>query len=263
MARNSLKNVIRLINRVNQDLPPEQEFLNDLKRSIEMDDAKNGRQPSKTYKPSSMNCMRASYYQLIGVELESRGAGYNLVAICETGTDRHERLQNAVSTMKSNGIDCEYIDVAKYVDGRKLPDIEIVGKQGNETKLYHKTLNISFMCDGIIRYHGHYYILEIKTEGSSKFWNRKEVDSSHHKQAITYSMALGIDEVLFVYVCRDTLDMKSFIYKVDDAMKQDVISYIETCDEYVKRHETPPIPETVEKKTCTYCAYAELCRMEG
>lgn len=263
MARNSLKNVIRLINRVSQELPPEQEFLSDLKRSIEMRDAKSSRQPSRTYKPSSMNCIRQSYYQVSGVELQRVGANYNLVAICETGTDRHERLQNAIADMKHNGIDCEYIDVAKYVESRALANIEVVEKKGNETKLYHKKLNISFMCDGILRYHGHYYILEIKTEGSNKFWNRKDVDVSHHKQATTYSMALEIDEVLFVYVCRDTLDMKSFIFKVTDDMKTDIISYIETCDEYVKRHETPPIPENVEKKTCEYCSYAELCRMEG
>ena len=41
MARNSLKNVIKLLDDVKKTLPPEQDFLNDLKRSIEMTAEKN------------------------------------------------------------------------------------------------------------------------------------------------------------------------------------------------------------------------------
>lgn len=262
MARNSLKNVVRLIEQAKEELPVEQSFINDLKRSIELTEQKNKRKPSQTYKPSSMNCIRQSYYQITGVEPDVCNSNYNGIAICETGTDRHERIQNAVDAMKDNGIDCEYIDVAKFVKSRKLDYLEIVSKQGNETKLFHKTLNISFLCDGIIKYHNHYYIIEFKTEGSSKFFSRQGVDVSHYNQAITYSLALDLPEVLFVYISRDTLDMKCYLYTVTDNMKNEIVSYIEECDGYIKRKTVPPIPKDVARKTCNYCSYASQCRKD-
>lgn len=262
MARQALKNVCRLIEAAKETLPVEIEFLNDLRRSIEITDEKNSPKPSLTYKPSGMNCIRQSYYQVSGFEQDASPSNYNGIAICETGTDRHVRIQDAVEQMKKNGMDCEYVDVAKFVKNRKLDYLEIKSKQGNETKLYHKGLNISFMCDGIIKYHNHYYIIEFKTEGSSKFFSRKGVDHSHYNQAICYSMALNIPEVLFVYISRDTLDMKAYIYTVTDEMKANIISYIEECDGYIKRKIAPPIPENIERKTCNYCSYKTQCRKD-
>ena len=177
MARNSLKNVLRLIDEAKQELPVEQSFLADLKRSIELSDEKNFRKGSQSYKPSSMNCVRQMYYMVNGVEPEVTSS-YTLVGICNVGTDIHQRIQQAVLDMKSNGIDCEYVNVADYVRSRELDYLEIKQEpdfeHGNyETKLYHKTLNMSFLCDGIIKYQGRYYILELKTEGNNKFWSRQ------------------------------------------------------------------------------------------
>jgi hypothetical protein len=81
MARNSLKNVMHLIDVANQNIPVEQMFLSDLKRSIELTDEKESRPPSKTYKPSSMNCERQMYYQVIGAEQDKGNSNYCLVGI--------------------------------------------------------------------------------------------------------------------------------------------------------------------------------------
>lgn len=263
MARNSLKNVMRLIETVTDTLPPEQDFLNDLKRSIEMTADKDTRLPSKTYKPSGMNCIRQSYYQIVGKQPDPSNSSYSFVGICNSGTDIHVRIQTAVEQMKDNGMDCEYIDVTEFVKRRNLTDLEIVSKSGMETKLYHKKFNMSFMCDGIIRYKSHYYILELKTENSYKFMNRKNVDPSHYNQATAYALAFGIDQVLFVYINRDVLDMKAFLFNVTGEMKEGLVGYIEDCDGYVKRLIAPPKPENVEKKTCSYCLYRTQCRKDG
>ena len=259
MARNSLKSVMRLIEATKETLPPEQDFLNDLKRSIELTADKGSRLPSKTYKPSGMNCVRASYYQIMGVEPDPSSSSYTLVGICNSGTDIHVRVQTAVEQMKENGIDCEYADVAEFVKQRGLDYLDIVSKSGMETKLYHKTLNMSFMCDGIIRYKGRYYILELKTENSYKFMNRRGVDPSHYNQGTAYSVAFGLNDVLFVYISRDILDMKAFMFHVTDEMKQNLIGYIEECDSYVKRMIAPPKPSNVTKKSCSYCGYKTRC----
>ena len=154
MARKSLKSVIKAIDRANKDVPVEQQFIEDLKRSIELEDMKNFRKPSMTYSPSGMGCIRAMYYKRTGVDVVP-DSSYTMVGICESGTDRHERIQNAISKMKDNGFDCEYIDVADYVKSRGLDlYLDIVDKCGNETKLYDKVRNVSFLCDGIIKYQG-------------------------------------------------------------------------------------------------------------
>lgn len=268
MARSSLKNIMRMIDDAKQTLPPEKDFLNDLKTSIELTNSKSKVKGSQSYKPSSMNCIRQMYYIVIGADADAEIESYSGVGICNSGTDIHQRLQQAVLDMKKNGIDCEYVNVADYVESRGLDYLEIVKrpnfkKKDYETKLYHKTLNMSFLCDGIIRYKGKYYILEFKSEKSAKFWNREDVDPYHYNQGTAYSSVLQIDDVLFVYVNRDTLEMKSFMFTPTDDMKQSLIGKIETCDSYVAKLTPPPKPSDVERKTCSYCKYASQCKKDG
>ncbi len=268
MSRKSLKNIFNLIDATKEELPVEQAFLNDLRRSIELTDEKNSEPGSKSYKPSGMNCIRQSFYVITGAAPDEANSSSNLVGICESGSDRHERIQDAVLHMKDNGMDCEYINVADFVKQRELKNLKIVKrpnfKAGRyETKLYHKTLNMSFLCDGIIKYKNHYYILEIKTESSGKHFQRKGVDPYHYNQATAYSLAFGINEVIFLYENRDTLDKKAFLLEVTDEMRMELIGYIEECDSYIKKLKVPPIPENVPKKSCTYCNYANQCRKDG
>lgn len=267
MARKSLKNIMRLIDVAKEELPVEKSFLDDLKRSIELTDEKNKRLPSQTYKPSGMNCIRQSYYQIIGKEPETSNS-YVGIGICNSGSDIHERIQQSILDMKANGMDCEYLNVADYVKSRELKDLEIV-KEPNfenkeyETKLYNKKLNISFLCDGIIRYKNRYYITEFKTESSNKFWQRQGVDESHYKQATAYSLMFNIDEVIFIYICRDNLEMKSYLFKPTSDMKNELIGYIDECNRYLAKQEVPPKPIDIAKKHCTYCGYAKYCRKDG
>ena len=262
MARQSLKNVCRLIEAAKDTLSPEQDFLNDLKRSIEMTADKGHRLPSKTYKPSGMNCIRQSYYQIVGKEPDQSSFNYTMVGILNSGTDIHVRVQTAVEQMKENGMDCEYIDVAEYVKQRQIDSLDIISKSGMETKLYHKDLNISFLCDGIIRYRNHYYILELKTEASFKFAQRKGVDPSHYAQGTAYSMIFNIPDVLFVYISRDVLDMKAYMFRPTEEMVKELVDKINTCDEYVAKNEAPPKPGDIDRRTCNYCGYKSICDKE-
>ena len=263
MAKASLKSIHNLINMAVKETPVNERFLQDLKASIERMDADNSRKPSQTYKPSSMNCIRNMYYQVVGAEQDPGRSEYCLIGICESGSDRHERIQNAVSHMKDYGVDCEYIDVADYITRNNLDRLEVVGKQGFETKLYHKDLNISFLCDGIVRYQGKYYILEIKTESVYKWQSRTDVAEEHHNQATCYSMCFGINDVLFVYENRDNCDKKCYVFTVTDDMRMGVVTKIEECDLYVKQGTPPPKPVDVPKKACTYCSYKTECRKAG
>lgn len=260
----SLVNVLNLVDAAKEELPVEKQFLNDLRISIEKQDEKGKRVPSKSYKPSSMHCIRNMYFQVTGAEMQTDRASSSLVGICESGTDRHERIQNAVSSMKDTGIDCEYLDVGEWVESRhkdgKLKDIEVIQKQGNETKLFNHALNISFLCDGLIRYKGELYILEIKTESANKFWCREGVDEKHYLQGTAYCVNLELDNVLFLYECRDNCDKKAFMFTPTDKMKQDLVGKIMECDDFVKLMQVPPKPKELPKGTCTYCNYSNLCK---
>lgn len=268
MARNSLKNICRLIQETTTQLPVEQSFLADLKRSIELTDKANRREPSKTYKPSSMHCIRNMYYQRIGAEQDPGESNYTLVGICNSGSDIHQRIQQSVIDMFNNGIDCEYVNVADFVRHRELKDLDIVKEpdfeNGDyETKLFHKTLNMSFLCDGIICYHNKYYILEIKTENSSKWMTRKGVDPKHYMQATAYSIAFDIGGVIFVYINRDVLDMKAYLFEPTPDMKSELVGKITNCDDYIARQQTPSKPDDLPRTVCEYCKYKNQCRSEG
>lgn len=262
MARSSLKNVCKLIDAANDELPVEQSFLADLKRSIELYDMSNARKPSQFYKPSSMKCIRNMYYQRIGADTDESPSSYCSVGIVNSGSDIHVRTQTAVEYMKECGMDCVYIDVADYVHNRNLDYLDVVSKSGMETKLFHKDLNMSFLCDGIILYKGHYYILEIKTETSFKWNNRTSVDPSHYAQGTAYSIAFDLPEVLFVYINRDILDMKAYMFVPTDEQKEDLVGKITECDGYVNRLICPPKPEDVDRKTCEYCSYKTQCKKD-
>lgn len=265
MARNSLKNIIQMLeDEANSVDAPESEFLRDLKKTIEKDNVATRRKGSNYHKPSGMHCMRAMYYQRVDAEKDPEDTPYTLVGICNSGTDIHEHTQIFVSKMKEYGFDCEYVDVAEYVKSHNIPDVTIVSKSGMETKLFHETLKMSFLCDGIIKYKGNYYILEIKTEISTKWYNRKGVDPKHYDQATAYSTALGLDNVIFLYINRDNLDMKSYMFTVSNDMKMDFTGKILTCEDYVAKHITPPKPEGIEPSQCQkwYCKHRNKCRMD-
>lgn len=257
-----------MIQEVTAQQPVEQSFLSDLKRSIELTDKANARKPSQTYKPSSMHCIRNMYYQRIGAEMDEGETSYTLIGICNSGSDIHQRIQQAVLDMKTNDMDCEYINVGDYVKNREIQDLEIVKMpdfehKDYETKLFHKRLNMSFLCDGIIRYKNKYYILELKTESVNKWMARKGVDPKHYMQATAYSIAFDIDDVIFVYINRDMLDMKAFTFTPTYEMKSALIGKIEECDSFIAKNEAPPKPTDLPRTVCEYCPYKTECRKDG
>lgn len=260
MSRNSLKNVAKLIDIANNEVSIEKQFLTDLKNSIEKANNEPYK-PSQTIKPSSFNCVRNAYYQLIGVEPEQSKATYNLAGICESGSNRHLDMQRNIIKMKDIlGIDIDYIDIEEFVKSRNLTDLEIREKQEIETKLYNRKYNMSFMTDGIIKYKSKYFIFEFKTETADKFYKRQGVDESHINQAIAYSLNFRLDNVIFLYENRNTMDLKCYLFNVTDEMRKDMIDKIEKTLKFAKEKQVPPKPIDVTKKTCSYCVYKNQCR---
>lgn len=196
--------------------------------------------------------------------MDSNRPTYQLVGMSESGTDRHERLQFYVSIMTKYNMDCEYIDPEVYIKENNLDYLEVVDRDGMEVKLYHKGLNLSFKCDGIIKYKGIYFILEIKTETTHKEQPRSGYDPSHEIQGAAYAASFGIFKVLFLYENRDNCHKKSYVMHVtEDQVNDLIVSRIEECDGYVQRLIPPPKPAGDMRKTCQYCKYKKACKKAG
>ena len=82
--RNSLKSVARLIDIANEKVDVSTQFLQDLEYSIEKTENNNDYIPSKTYKPSSLKCIRSAYFQIIGEIPDESNTTASLTGICES-----------------------------------------------------------------------------------------------------------------------------------------------------------------------------------
>ena len=67
---------------------------------------------------------------------------------------------------------------------------------------------------------------------------------------------------MFLYINRDNLDMKAFMFQPTDEMKQDLVGLIENCEGYVGKLITPPKPDNIERRTCELCPFKLSCRKE-
>jgi CRISPR/Cas system-associated exonuclease Cas4 (RecB family) len=263
MSNINFKDICKLVNAATEKSIADF-FVADLNYAIIQQQKQNVHPISQSYKPSSLHCIRNMYYQVTGqpvddeTPLTPEGIG-----IGESGTDRHERIQQAVLYMKTAGIDCEYVDVESYIKEYNIPFLEVIEKKGYETKLFNSKYNFRFMCDGIIKYKGNYYILEIKTETSFKWNKRTGVDPSHYNQAIAYALNFKINDVIFLYECRDTCTKKGYLYSVSDAQINELKTLINNCDKYIAMNKVPPIPENIcGSKYCRYCDYRNQCKEE-
>ena len=259
MASSSLKNIHNLIKAAKEQIPAHEAFLNDLVCTIcKCDEV---RPVSKTYKPSSMVCCRNMYYQIMGAKCK-RNPDEALIGMSDVGSHRHEFLQHHISKMQKFNIDCEWVDIEWFVANKcQGLGTEVIKKTNFEYKCHNSKYNMNFLCDGIIKYKGVYYILEIKTEGSFKWSKRIGIDEKHIPQACCYSLCFGIDKVLFVYENRDNFQKKAYLLKpTKNQIKEQVIDKIELVESYVKDCIAPP--KTDNKRDCAYCNYVDICRKE-
>lgn len=258
-----LKDLAKMVNNATKEKTLEEEFLYQLNDTISR--TQTPRQPSKTFKPSSLGgCTRRIFFEVSGAEVDkAKPADANLVGINESGTDRHERIQTYITKMKEHGHDVEWIDVEDYLTQFPQTGTRVVEKKGMETKLYNEVLNLSFMCDGVIKFKGVYYIIEIKTEASFKWIARTKPEEKHTFQASSYSACLGISNIMFLYENRDVCGKKVYHVEITQEDREEkVFGRIEMVNEYIRQQIAPPVTEQ-DKKDCKYCPFTTICREVG
>ena len=274
---NSRRKLGLLVQAAAKKQPINKAFLTDVMSAIEVIDQKGRRKPSQSYKPSSMVCLRQMYFQVTGTNPDDSKTDYCSVGMADTGTRRHVAIQEALMQMPLLGYDWQYLDVEEYLRKKwaegKCLDIEVRGKRGVETSLRHKVLNISFMCDGIVRRisTGTDYLFEFKNQISFKYSHddkdpsaatKNHIDSAHEDQVCTYCMCLDLEDALVLYENRDNCSLECpEVYHVTQEMKQARVDKILECDSYVERQVPPPMH--VDTKPCSWCQYKTACKKAG
>lgn len=260
-----------------KETPLNKVFLSDVMSAIEKVDNMDKRTPSEWYKPSSFTCMRQMYFMRTKQETDGKKSEYNNIGAAKSGSARHETIQDVLLKMKDLGYDWEYMDIVEYLKMMwakgKCLDIEIRGKVGAETKLFHKKLLISFMCDGVMKRisSGQFYLFELKTQISFKYnsdavngrcGNKTHVDLEHHAQVATYCLCLELDSAFVLYENRDTCELECpELYEVTEQMKQEQLEKVLKCEKHVKESIVPPA--NPNQKKCRYCDYESSCKKVG
>lgn len=215
--------------------------------------------PTDYYRPSSMyGCERMLFFMRV-----YGGAGkrdemeVNLIEICNSGTDRHLRIQHLVEDME--GVTClDLEDVVKEARQKGI-NTEFVGwnEDHTEGRCKNEDLSIWFQPDGVINFMGKDMILEIKTESTYQHSSRFEPKMDHKYQATCYGMGLGLDYVLFFYEDRNFCGKKPYLWKITDEMREAVTNKIHN----VNRALLNGIPPVKDESKCTYCQYKTECKL--
>ena len=239
----------------------EDKFIKEYQEAVKRQEERERQPVPKDYfRPSSMyGCDRMLFFQRV----HCRGTGVkddvdpNLVEICNSGTDRHLRIQHLVEDME--GVTCLDLEEVVKEANQKGIKTEFVGwnEDHTEARCKNEELSIYFQPDGVLNFMGKDVILEIKTESTYQHSNRFEPKMDHKYQATCYGMGLGIDYVLFFYEDRNFCGKKVYLWHITDEMKEIVLSKIARVNKAIKAG-TPP--EKDEDK-CTYCDYKRECKL--
>lgn len=223
------------------------------------------------FSPSSLSnsCLRHLYYKFMGIQEEPENrlvTDYGPIrSILQNGNDRHERIQEVLSTFDGKNSKFEWIDVIEYLKEFNPPNTEVIERNGFEVKLYNSVIPSRFMCDGIVKFNGEYYVIEIKTMNERKFAMAKKAGEpleEHINQASTYSLILGINKVLYIYENRNNMQWLPLLYNVTPENKQLVIDLTNAIKTYATLNKIPPRTSDVAKN-CRWCRYKILCGSDG
>ena len=164
-----------------------------------------------TFAPSQMRCDRVSWFRLRGVEPDKVvNPDRTLNFTAQLGTACHEAIQKRLI----NSLGTDWISVQSWVDDN--PEMFMnydmdIHQKGYESSIEMRSpYPVRFACDGIVRFQGKIYLLEIKTAESSSVSDLISPKSKHLDQVTCYSALLHIPNVLFLYQDRQYGSLKCF-----------------------------------------------------
>lgn len=251
-------------------LPVNKIFEAAIKTAIEDRDISTARKPSRCYTPSGFNCIRNMYYKRTQTPMDKDPKAYGDVGGADTGTRRHEAIQDVLIWMTEHGTRFLYVDVETYVKKRqeqgRCLQLVIQDKFGAEVQLWDKDRDVKFRCDGIIydKQDKKFYLFEFKNQISFKAAGKQSVDAAHKRQVTAYCYELDLEDAFVTYENRDTLELYvPEIYHVSEYDKQCLVNKIDECENFVKQCTVPAMPTNLSPSDCRFCNYRKTCKFDG
>ena len=140
--------------------------------------------------------------------------------------------------------------------------------EGAEVPVVNKKKYLNGKADGVFKedVFGEKVVLEIKTMNS---WNYQKAVfkpfKKHEFQASLYARELGIKKVLYLYINKDTSEMKDFLMPINEEELAAADKKMDKIIELVKVGELPPRPTACTDRLCDLaidCPFATLCFKE-
>ena len=224
----------------------------------------NERVSSKTFAPSSFRCDRKSWFRLRGTEPDTnQPVDRSMAFMAMLGTACHQSIQSTLIRMAESDPDFEWISVPDYLAEHPLPGKYTVTQNGYESQIeLIEPFPIKFACDGIVRWKGVYYLLEIKTAEHSSFVSLTGCKPHHADQVTLYATIFNIADVLMIYQDRQYGDLNVYTYKIKEYQRTDITRRLSNVMDHVASNIAPdPLPRG--DLFCSGCNYAHKCAQWG
>lgn len=219
--------------------------------------AKSFELPHKTFAPSSARCLRRSWFRIRGVQPDTPKPDKVLNFTAQIGEACHKIIQQNLKEALGD----DWISPRAYLAEHPLKYKYELEEGEYETKISIDYPPFRFACDGIIRYKGKYYLLEIKTSEFSSFDKLTDPKPHHIAQVKYYCALLGIRDVLFIYQDRQYGDLKCYELHFSDSDIDGVLDEINYVLEMVAAN-LPPEKLPTGDAWCapSQCPYYNVCK---
>lgn len=219
---------------------------------------KNAEPKKQTIAPSAAYCMKQNWFRLRGVQpdkVNKTDRGLDFTA--QLGTACHENIQLLLSEVLGE----DWLDVGQYLESISPSFSYTVEKFGFESRIAITNPPIRFACDGIIRWRGKIYLLEIKTAEFSSWDSLTGPKDIHIDQVKSYASLFGIHDVLMIYQDRQYGGLKCFEIHISDLDMQatwDTFYYI--VDMADKNLPPAGLPSGDSRCSSSMCPYYKKCK---
>lgn len=220
--------------------------------------AQNAEPKHQTFAPSAFRCPRVSWFRLRGVQPDKPAKPDRVMQFtADIGTACHELIQSRLSTALKD----DWIDVGKYLEESKVQYKYELEKSGYETHIEIFDPPVRFACDGIVRWRGEYYLLEIKTSEFSSWDELTSAKPQHIDQIKFYATLLNLDKVLVMYQDRQYGEIKCYEMHISSVDKQEILNKIKYVQEMVECNLAPSkLPKDDPWCTAAHCPYYQKCK---
>jgi CRISPR/Cas system-associated exonuclease Cas4 (RecB family) len=225
-----------------------------------------GREHSFSIKPSGyFKCIRKVWYETLEYPSKDKPKPRNQ-RILDVGTQLHTYTQDTilvgiVETMK---------DLMQFIPKDELfpvgtKGVEFVEHDSSRVefkirdKRFTKVYPLSYMTDGTIEFEGIRYIFEFKTINSKDFEYLIEPKKDHMAQGAIYALSTDIRKVMFLYMNKDTQELKCYVYEYTDVHLDWAKERVATIDSHLSKLE---LPEKEAGEDCKWCGYKDYCETD-